>query len=417
MDALSTKATAAVNGFISELVSYEAGVRQGCPLAPAAYLFIAWALWCLLQDCPAVGVQVLPNLAQGDQYADNTMAILKSLSSAHVQQFLNTMSTFAKASGQHLNLPKSSLIPLGVVDLPLPASVCGLKVATEAVSLGVTFSNDCPAVSAPPGGWAPLQDKVAAAFGKVAKLPLSAFGRATAAFGYGVNKLLFHAEHNGLPPLVLKELIKQSYGFVDRGLPPPARGKRYPTSPLPGVDSHLMAGRPVDGGFGAIPLKLHLHARGAMAGRRLITWLAGDPSHLASGQQRCLQRIMSRPEAPAAASLPLEDQLLLTVPPVRPTWVHLAAAILERTYPTSHPALALLEAARAPPPEQQQQHEPQASPLPGPLLRMASGLGALGPVQILKPFRASVGPWCQLVPLWGNPFLQLERPEALRSVT
>ncbi|KAG1661077.1 hypothetical protein FOA52_004539 [Chlamydomonas sp. UWO 241] len=49
-----TYALAEVNGFISEPRRYAAGVRQGCPAAPALFLFLGHALACFLRTCPAV---------------------------------------------------------------------------------------------------------------------------------------------------------------------------------------------------------------------------------------------------------------------------------------------------------------------------------------------------------------------------
>ncbi|KAG1658649.1 hypothetical protein FOA52_006411 [Chlamydomonas sp. UWO 241] len=49
-----TYASAEVNGFISEPRRYAAGVRQGCPAAPALFLFLGHALACFLRTCPAV---------------------------------------------------------------------------------------------------------------------------------------------------------------------------------------------------------------------------------------------------------------------------------------------------------------------------------------------------------------------------
>ncbi|KAG1671988.1 hypothetical protein FOA52_013361 [Chlamydomonas sp. UWO 241] len=49
-----TYASAEVNRFISEPRQYAAGVRQGCPAAPALFLFLGHALACFLRTCPTV---------------------------------------------------------------------------------------------------------------------------------------------------------------------------------------------------------------------------------------------------------------------------------------------------------------------------------------------------------------------------
>jgi hypothetical protein len=45
-----TRAAADVNGWVSTPVSSDAGVRQGCPLSPALYLFVAQALFSFLRS-------------------------------------------------------------------------------------------------------------------------------------------------------------------------------------------------------------------------------------------------------------------------------------------------------------------------------------------------------------------------------
>jgi hypothetical protein len=45
-----TRTCAVVNGFTSDLYLCNAGVRQGCPLAPLLYLFAGQALLCHLRQ-------------------------------------------------------------------------------------------------------------------------------------------------------------------------------------------------------------------------------------------------------------------------------------------------------------------------------------------------------------------------------
>ncbi|KAG1665634.1 hypothetical protein FOA52_011228 [Chlamydomonas sp. UWO 241] len=73
-----TYASAEVNGFISAPRKYAAGVRQGCPAAPALFLFLGHALACFLRTCPAVGVEVVPGCrVTCPQYADDCMPLLR----------------------------------------------------------------------------------------------------------------------------------------------------------------------------------------------------------------------------------------------------------------------------------------------------------------------------------------------------
>ncbi len=67
-----TCTAARVNNHRSTAATYHAGMRQGCPLAPLLYLFIAWARSCWLEDCPALGMEVTPGrVLHFLQYADD----------------------------------------------------------------------------------------------------------------------------------------------------------------------------------------------------------------------------------------------------------------------------------------------------------------------------------------------------------
>jgi hypothetical protein len=113
--------------------------------SPGVYLFIAWALTLWLRDCPAVGIRATEEgeLLRGDQFADDTHPFLPSLVPEVVGQFLAAMEIFGLASNQHLNCDKTKLLPVGDWStIPPPSEVCGLKVVSQAVSLGVPFSND-----------------------------------------------------------------------------------------------------------------------------------------------------------------------------------------------------------------------------------------------------------------------------------
>ncbi|KAG1677655.1 hypothetical protein FOA52_010438 [Chlamydomonas sp. UWO 241] len=78
-----TYASTDVNGLISAPRRYAAGVRQGCPAAPALFLFLRHALACFLRTCLAVGVEVVPGCGVvSPQYADNCMPLLGSCAPA-----------------------------------------------------------------------------------------------------------------------------------------------------------------------------------------------------------------------------------------------------------------------------------------------------------------------------------------------
>jgi len=137
----NTRASAVVNGWVSQPRQWEAGVRQGCPLAPAMYLFVAWALHCWLQTIPEVGLNITGRRVCASQYADDCVALLGSCTEGAAQALRDAMATFSGGTGQHLNLSKSSLLPLGRLPRHLPTSLCGVPVRPHARTLGISFTN------------------------------------------------------------------------------------------------------------------------------------------------------------------------------------------------------------------------------------------------------------------------------------
>ncbi|KAG1667741.1 hypothetical protein FOA52_016180 [Chlamydomonas sp. UWO 241] len=135
-----TYASAKVNGFISAPRKYAAGVCQGCPAAPALFLFPGHALACFLRTCLAVGVKVVPGCrVTCPQYADDCMPLLRSCAPADVAALVETMAVFGRATGLVLNLGKCGILPLGSAGegLLAGAKVAGLRVLDAGVSLGV----------------------------------------------------------------------------------------------------------------------------------------------------------------------------------------------------------------------------------------------------------------------------------------
>ena len=388
----STRAAAVVNGHVSPHVQWAAGVRQGCPLSPSLYLFVAAALQCWLKECPSVGVEVTPgHVVHATQYADDTQPLLRSLDTDVIQAFLGHMEVFREASGQGLNLPKTRLLVVGdyaAVD-PSLQQVCGLQVVQHAKSLGIAFSNDGDTANA--AAWPGLLSRLKASYERISRAGLSVFGRAQAAAAYGVSQILYHVEHLGLPDEVREEIHRLTSRLVDKGQVTLRAWQQH--WPLPGIPSALLAGSPAEGGFGALPWREHSLARAAMWARRLLRWLSAPPA--------------SPPSTPAEAP---------------PLWIPLAKDIVIRLCPTIHPVFTIL--AMASPATSAGSLPPQLSrrtlrgvSLPaGPLARWAAGLHALGPVADVQDGSLPVGDWCASVPIWGNPLLQLELPQRARTV-
>jgi hypothetical protein len=74
-----TRAYTVVSGHVSQAQVWQAGVRQGCPLSPLLYLFVAEALACWLMQIPELGVQVANQRPLSLHHADDTKVFLLSL--------------------------------------------------------------------------------------------------------------------------------------------------------------------------------------------------------------------------------------------------------------------------------------------------------------------------------------------------
>jgi hypothetical protein len=242
-----------VNGYVSNPATFHAGVRQGCPLSPLLYLFIGQALLSWLKH-KGIGIKVGNTRITQGQYADDATPLLESL--AKVDDFHKAMQTFGEATGQRLNVSKTQLLRIGQLG-PVPADVTvPYTIVTEAVTLGIRFSNTAPTPAQLKQYWQPKLDNVYKCLQKLARMPLSAFGRAFGAGGYALSTLLYHAEYMGLPPKgMLKQLQAKVAAIVDR------KGNR-----LTGVTGALLVGSPVEGGFGLLPLEQHIQGRRARWG-------------------------------------------------------------------------------------------------------------------------------------------------------
>ncbi len=409
-----TVATATVNGYTSAARPYGAGVRQGCPAAPVLYLFVAEALQRWLHTCPVVGVAVAPDVrVRCMQYADDTVPLLTGLSRAVVGTFTDAMLVFKLASGQGLNLSKVTLLPIGDAvpppGTPLPDTVGEFTVVREAVSLGAT----CTAEGEPQPEWTTLLDEVGKSFDRVARLPLSAFGRAAAASSYGLGRMLHRASLHAVPAEVHTKLRRWTARLVDRGEGPnPVASRRRIR--MPGVRTDLLPGRPARGGFGAMPWEQHLSARHAASLRRLVVHLIGDPEALF-------------PTSPATSATVSSTSTAALAGPGTSPLIAAVDAIVRRAAPGRHPGLVLLLSTLAPDDTTAGMLPAPLAPstaghygasLPPPLARAVAGLQVLGLPHVTHPPAAADGSvdWGAAAPLWANPLLQLEFRADQRTV-
>ena len=149
---LDTRSRARVNDVLSRSCLFTAGVRQGCPLSPLLYLFIAHAIYCYLR-AQNYGLPLTLRLSSsssshitlfGSQYADDLSVLLPNLD--RLPDLLASFNIIRLACGQSLNSTKSTLCCLGgtAADLGiLPETAAGgVPVSGFHKSLGVLFGRD-----------------------------------------------------------------------------------------------------------------------------------------------------------------------------------------------------------------------------------------------------------------------------------
>lgn len=372
-----TAATALVNGFQSHLATWEAGVRQGCPLSPVLYLFLAEALACWLRTEPALGVVVGGARVVSLHFADDTKVFLPNLLAATVGTLLAVLRTYQAAAGQAINVAKSAILPVGVHQQHVPDSIHSIPVVSSISSLGITHYNTGEYVPEPQPPhshtyqlrqrppdpvpspvhgseqqqWQRLADRLEATCTRVAALPLSAMGRGAAATAYAASQVLFHAEFSDVPPQQFAAIQQSLHYMVDTGHP----RTRRPVSlqPVRGLRNHFLYGHPRAGGFGLLPFAQHTTARHAVWATRLLSALSQPGPVILDSPQRL--------------------------------WVHLASFLLRHHCPSLHPLHSLLLATISDSHSVARgivQHAGFRLPVPpGPLRRMLVALQALGPMQ------------------------------------
>jgi hypothetical protein len=256
-----TRAMATVNGYFSSKVTFGAGVRQGCPLAPLLYLFVAESLLRFLKAQGTLGLMVAGRKIVANQFADDMQVFLRSV--REVPLLVQYMHVFRRASGQGMNHGKSSLLPIGPSHPdtpPTPTTVAAIPIKPCATALGFSFASGMTRPS-PAIGWDTLLQRVDDKVTTLGRLPLSAFGRAVGASSYALSKLLYHAEFlDPLSDALMADLQKRIAGLVDRNSRP---GYTY-------VPHECLLGAAKSGGFGVLSLQHHLTARRAVWGVRLL---------------------------------------------------------------------------------------------------------------------------------------------------
>ncbi|KAJ9512871.1 hypothetical protein QJQ45_029154 [Haematococcus lacustris] len=96
----NTQAVTHVNGTDSPLFTWSAGVRQGCPLSPLLYLFVAQGFASWLISHPQLGVRIGGSRLVCTFFADDTQIHQGDLTDPALSTLSLALTTFGDASGQ-----------------------------------------------------------------------------------------------------------------------------------------------------------------------------------------------------------------------------------------------------------------------------------------------------------------------------
>ncbi|KAL4514486.1 hypothetical protein Ndes2526A_g03954 [Nannochloris sp. 'desiccata'] len=203
--------------------------------------------------------------------------------------------------------------------------------------------------------WQEMKNRVAGKLAKISRLNLSCFGRAFSVNSYALGTFLYHAEFAGLQQD--NELEKWIAAVVDRSQgPPPGRG-------FAGVAAVNLVGHPKEGAFGLMPLAEHVKARAARWPLRLVTEDLACPTPWVRVARALVQRAL------AGTQTKYDKRLFMLSPPRGE-----AAG-----YPHNYPKL---------------------------VRKILQVVATLPVATVLDESEWQPGPWCHVMPLWGNPMLQ-----------
>ncbi len=121
------------------------------------------------------------------QFVGDTDVVLSSM--ADMGPFLDCMQTYAQATVKELNLDKVELLHVGAAGGQQAGGVDGTGRARGRAHYGPEPPPFTDASQAPEMNWEQQTEKVRERYNRIAKLPLSASGQATAAAAYGGHRL------------------------------------------------------------------------------------------------------------------------------------------------------------------------------------------------------------------------------------
>lgn len=200
-----------VNGFLTDKIDIQRGVRQGDSLSPMLYVLCVEVLACLVRNCADIEGFLLPG-AKGRQfkissYADDMTSLVKNPRSLHY--LFQAVSLYEQGSGAKLNLSKCEAMWLGAwrdcEDQPL-----GLTWVKKMKVLGVFFGTS----DVERDNWNARLDKLEKSLNLWKTRSLSMVGKALIINVLGISKLLYIARVLIPPKWVFDRFNKLVWPFL-----------------------------------------------------------------------------------------------------------------------------------------------------------------------------------------------------------
>ena len=398
----NTTAQGVVNGYLGPSTPWEAGVRQGCPLSPLLYLFIAWALAIWMRNTQGVGIQFATTRITSLQYADDTVIYIDKCDPQTIHNILQALNRFGFATGQRISPKKSTLMPIvGSSTHILPPSILGIPVSPTAHTLGLTFSGStsCGTLVVE---WDKIYNKFHKRIQRIQKAGLSVFGRAFAVNGYALSCVFYYADFEDPPPWFSDRVHQCISRLIDNNQ---VYSHEQPRPRVPAIPSALLAGHPSQAYFGVTPWRSQITAsRLKLCHRFLHLITAEHPStHLWPENQE--------PSTHPRPRSSCDDHFLRHAPHLQgsPPWTLLLWALIVRIQSSIRNVVA-------PPMWFLNPNRTITTRLPPFWTGVISAQDSLPYLFTEHPIlQMEPGPWILSQPLWNNPLLQLELPILSRA--
>ena len=199
-----------VNGFLSDNIPLNRGVRQGCPLSPLLYVLIIEILALQFRKNPdIVGFTVGGEKIVSLHYADD--AIITIIQNKCFKEVIKELTEFEQASGANVNYTKTKGLWGGAwknrTDTPLNIKWTNKNVE----NLGVFFGNDNPAAAT----FQKIFPKVIRSMNYWKQFQLSTLAKARVIEIFHATKLWYAARFYPIPPPLTKLLQKAFFDYVN----------------------------------------------------------------------------------------------------------------------------------------------------------------------------------------------------------